>query len=236
MIRTLIIDDELHARDELAALLQETGEFELLGTCANAMEAIKAINREHPAVIFLDVNMPVLSGFDLLGMIDEEQMPYVVFVTAYDEYALKAFQEKTLDYLLKPVEPERLEMAVRKIKGALSGGSQQSFHAAPLTRIPCVTANRIRLIDLQQIEYVHSDLSGVHVVGGGTESYTELTLKVLEARSPLTRCHRQYLVNPDQIEEITLLEHGLAEIRTRGGSRLPVSRRYLKRLKELLSF
>ena len=236
MIRTLIIDDEQHARDELAALLQDTGEFELLGTCANAMEAIKAINREHPAVIFLDVNMPVLSGFDLLGMIDEAQMPYVVFVTAYDEYALKAFEEKTLDYLLKPVEPERLEMAVRKIKGALAGGSQQSFHAAPLTRIPCVTANRVRLIDLQQIEYVHSDLSGVHVVGGGTESYTELTLKVLESRSPLTRCHRQYLVNPDQIDEITLLEHGLAEIRTRGGSRLPVSRRYLKRLKELLSF
>ena len=236
MIRTLIIDDEQHARDELAALLQETGEFELLGTCANTMEAIKAINREHPAVIFLDVNMPVLSGFDLLGMIDEEQMPYVVFVTAYDEYALKAFEEKTLDYLLKPVEPERLELAVRKIKGALAGGSQQSFHTAPLTRIPCVTANRVRLIDLQQIEYVHSDLSGVHVVGDGTASYTELTLKVLESRSPLTRCHRQYLVNPDQIDEITLLEHGLAEIRTRSGSRLPVSRRYLKRLKELLSF
>ena len=236
MIRTLIIDDEQHARDELAVLLSDTGEFELLGTCANAMEAIKAINRDHPAVIFLDVNMPVLSGFDLLGMIDQEQMPYVVFVTAYDEYALKAFEEKTLDYLLKPVEPARLDMAIRKIKGALEGGNRQSFDTHPLTRIPCVTANRIRLVDLSQIEYVHSDLSGVHVVGGGTESYTELTLKVLESRSHLTRCHRQYLVNPDQIDEITLLEHGLAEIRTRSGHRLPVSRRYLKRLKELLSF
>jgi two-component system LytT family response regulator len=169
-------------------------------------------------------------------MIDQERMPYVIFVTAYDEYALKAFEEKTLDYLLKPVEPDRLEMAVRKIKGALEGGSQQSFETHPLTRIPCVTANRVRLVDLNQIEYVHSDLSGVHVVGGGTESYTELTLKILEARSSLTRCHRQYLVNPDQIDEITLLEHGLAEIRTRSGRRLPVSRRYLKRLKDLLSF
>lgn len=236
MIRALIIDDEQHARDELAALLADTGEFALLDTCSNAMEGIKAINLNHPEVIFLDVNMPVLSGFDLLGMIDQEQMPYVVFVTAYDEYALKAFEEKTLDYLLKPVEPERLDLAVRKIKSTLDSGQEQHFEAPALTRIPCVTANRIRLVDLGQIEYVHSDLSGVHVVGGGMQSYTELTLKVLESRTSLTRCHRQYLVNPDQIDEITLLEHGLAEIRTRSGERLPVSRRYLKRLKELLSF
>lgn len=236
MIRTLIIDDEQHARNELAALLADTGEFEILEQCANAMEAIKAINRHKPAVIFLDINMPVLSGFELLGMIDPEQMPFVVFVTAYDEYALKAFEEKTLDYLLKPVEPERLDLAVRKIREALAGDGDQAIEIEPLTRIPCITANRIRLLDLEQIEYVHSDLSGVHAVVNGAENYTELTLKVLETRTPLTRCHRQYLVNPDQIDEIILIEHGLAEIRTRSGQALPVSRRYLKQLKELLNF
>jgi two-component system LytT family response regulator len=121
MIRALIVDDELHAREELAVLLQETGIFDIIGSCGNAIEAIKIINREKPAVLFLDIDMPVLSGFDLLGMMDAELMPYVVFVTAYDEFALKAFEEKTLDYILKPVGPERLARTVEKLKALQQG-------------------------------------------------------------------------------------------------------------------
>ena len=100
MIRALVVDDELHAREELAALLRDVGGCEIVAACANAVEAIKLINRQRPDVLFLDVQMPVLGGFELLGMIDQEIMPHVVFVTAFDEYALKAFEEKTLDYLL----------------------------------------------------------------------------------------------------------------------------------------
>jgi two-component system LytT family response regulator len=236
MIRALIVDDEMHAREELRLLLEETGEVKVVATCANALEAVKAINRERPQALFLDIQMPVIGGFELLSMIDEEVMPHVVFVTAYDEYALKAFEEKTLDYLLKPVAPERLKKSVEKLRSALRSGAPAVYETVPLNRIPCVSANRIKLVEPHAVEYVHSDLSGVHVVTPQGSFYTELTLKVLEDRTDLLRCHRQYLVNLDRVDEILLLlESGLAEIRTKSGQTLPVSRRYLKSLKERLN-
>jgi two-component system LytT family response regulator len=235
VIRALIVDDEMHAREELRLLLEETGEVEVVGSCANALEAVKAINRQRPQVLFLDIQMPVIGGFELLSMIDEEVMPHVVFVTAYDEYALKAFEEKTLDYLLKPVTPERLKKSVEKLRSALSSGAPAAYETVRLNRIPCVSANRIKLVEPQAVEYVRSELSGVHVVTPQGSFYTELTLKVLEDRTDLLRCHRQYLVNLDQVDEILLIESGLAEIRTKSGQTLPVSRRYLKILKERLN-
>ncbi len=234
MIRTMIVDDELHAREELEILLEEIGGFEVIASCANPVEAIKIIHQQHPALVFLDIQMPVLSGFELLSMIDEEIMPHVVFVTAFDEYALKAFEENALDYLLKPVEKERLEKTVNKIEHRLSQGAQPSYDTPPINRIPCISAHRIKLIDPQQVEHVRSDLSGVHVISPQGCFFTELTLKVLETRTELLRCHKQYLVNVDQIDEIALLENGVAEIKTKQGSQLPVSRRYLKALKETL--
>ena len=125
MMRALIVDDEVHAREELQALLEETGEFHILGSCANAFEALKAIKRDRPEVLFLDIQMPILSGFELLSMIDEEVMPIVIFVTAYDEYAVKAFEENALDYLLKPLEKERLTKTVHKLKRMLGEGTDR---------------------------------------------------------------------------------------------------------------
>jgi two-component system, LytTR family, response regulator len=235
MIRAVIVDDEQHAREELASLLLESGEIEVVASCANAVEAIRVINRERPEVLFLDVQMPVLGGFDLLGMLDDEFKPQVVFVTAYDEYALKAFEEKTLDYLLKPVEPERLAKTLVRLRQALLSGAQPSYDTPPLKRIPCVSGSRIKLIDPEEVEHVHSDLGGVHLVTASGSFFTELTLKTLEDRTGLLRCHKQYLVNVARIDEIVLLANGLAEIRTRAGKRLPVSRRYLRRLKEELA-
>lgn len=234
MIRALIVDDEMHAREELRLLLVETGEVEVVGSCANALEAVKAINRLRPQVLFLDIQMPLIGGFELLSMIDEEIMPHVVFVTAYDEYALKAFEEKTLDYLLKPVAAERLKKSLEKLRTVLRSGAPGAYETVSLSRIPCASANRIKLVEPQSVEYVHSDLSGVHVVTSQGSLFTELTLKVLEDRTDLLRCHRQFLVNLDQVDEILLLESGLAEIRTKSGQSLPISRRYLKRLKDRL--
>lgn len=234
MIRALIVDDEMHAREELRLLLEETGEVEVVGSCANALEAVKAINRLRPQVLFLDIQMPLIGGFELLSMIDEEIMPHVVFVTAYDEYALKAFEEKTLDYLLKPVAAERLKKSLEKLRTVLRSGAPGAYETVSLSRIPCASANRIKLVEPQSVEYVHSDLSGVHVVTSQGSLFTELTLKVLEDRTDLLRCHRQFLVNLDQVDEILLLESGLAEIRTKSGQSLPISRRYLKSLKDRL--
>jgi two-component system, LytTR family, response regulator len=231
-MRALIVDDEIHARQELEVLLQETREFSVVGKCANALEALQAIKKEKPEVLFLDIQMPVVSGFELLSMIDEELMPVVVFVTAYDEFALKAFEESALDYLLKPVEKERLTKTVRKLKRMLHEGSRGVYTGPDITRIPCLLANRIKLINIADVEYVRSDIAGVYVVSGNGEFYTELTLKVLENRSHFVRCHKQFLVNLDQVDEIILGENLLAQITTKAGRSVPVSRRHLKKLKE----
>lgn len=233
-MRALIVDDELYAREELEALLHETGEFTLAGKCANAFEALEKIRKEKPDVLFLDIQMPVVGGFEMIGMIDEEHMPLIVFVTAYDQYAIKAFEENALDYLLKPVEKERLAKTVSKLKKMAGEGKKTVFTGPEITRIPCCSFNRIKLVNMADVEFVRSDLAGVYVVTPKGEYYTELTLKVLENRAKLVRCHRQYLVNIDAMDEILLHENLAAQIQTRSGRLLPVSRRHLRRLKERL--
>jgi len=234
MIRALVVDDEPYAREELAELLRQTGAVEVVGCCANAIEAIKEVNRLRPEVLFLDIQMPMVNGFEMLAMINSECMPHVVFVTAYDEYSLKAFEEKTLDYLLKPVEPARLAKTIDKITGLLGSSPAPDYDLEPIRRIPCMIGHRLKLIFLADIDYVATDSAGVQVFTADTGLYTEITLKVLEERSPLLRCHRQYLVNPDKVSEIVLNPNGSAEIITQSGQKVPVSRRYLKSLKQLL--
>lgn len=234
MMRALIVDDELHPREELQALLEETGEFVVVGSCGNAPEALREIRRLEPNVLFLDIQMPVVSGFELLSMIDEEIMPLVVFVTAYDDFAVKAFEENAFDYLLKPVQKERLAKTARKLKKNLVEGNRPVYAGPEIHNIPCVMTNRIKLIGTSEVDYVRSDMTGVYVVGPKGEFFTELTLRVLENKTKLVRCHKQFLINLDRIDEILLHDNLLAEIKTKSGSSVPVSRRFLKKLKEML--
>lgn len=235
MITALIVDDEFHAREELSLLLDEIGGVSVLASCANGMEALKQIHRLQPQVIFLDIQMPVIDGFELLSMIDPEQMPHVIFVTAYDEYALKAFEEKTLDYLLKPIHKERLIKAVNKIQEVLQRGAPANYQSEQLRHVPCLRNHRIKLVPPEQIELVHSSASGVHVITADGEFFTELTLKVLESQTELLRCHKQTLINPNQLDELCMFDNGTAEIRLRSGQRVQVSRRYLRQLKLALN-
>lgn len=235
MLSALIIDDEAPSRDELKALLAEHDDVEVIGECANAIEGLAAIHRLHPDVVFLDIQMPRISGLEMVGMIEPSALPHVVFVTAYDEHALKAFEEHAADYLLKPIDPPRL---ARTLAWLRAGGrpTATAFPGAdsPLRQIPCIMRNRIVLIALPDVEYVHSGVCGVEVSSVGRQGITELTLKILQERTPLVRCHRQYLVNLDQIGEIELLENGGAEIVMRSGKRVPVSRRHLREIKDQL--
>jgi len=235
-MRALIVDDEIYSREELESMLEETGEFIVLGKCANAVEAIRAINRERPDVLFLDIQMPAINGFELLSMIDEKVMPSVVFVTAYDEYALKAFDENALDYLLKPVGKERLSKTVDKLKKQFARGEKPVFVGLDIQKIPCIHSTKIKLIPVAEIEYVRSVESGVYVVCRNGEFYTDLTLQILESKTCLVRCHKQVLVNMDLVDEIIPRENMLADIKTKSGRLVPVSRRYLKILREKLHF
>lgn len=233
--KTVIVDDEPYARQELKHQLEGFDCFEIIEECQNAVEGVRAVNQHTPDILFLDIQMPGLSGFDMLSMLEEATIPLVVFVTAYDEYAIKAFEENTLDYLLKPIEPKRLGQTVSRIRQAMNQESRPHYGIIqPLKKIPCSLNNVIKLIDMSCVDYIVSDITGVHVVSGDSSLLTDLTLKALEERTGLFRCHRQYMVNPDRILEIRLLEGGGAEVLTVGGSQVPVSRRLLKNLKQLV--
>jgi len=235
----VIVDDEPLAREELGRLLSDTGQVQVVAACGNALEAIHALRRERPDALFLDVEMPDVSGFELLGMLDEDLAPAVVFVTAHDEFAVKAFDESAVDYLLKPVEQDRLARAVERLqravaKGPGGGGGAQALPTPEITRIPCLAGRAIKLVPVGEVDLVRSGEAGVFVVTAKGEYFTELTLSVLEARARLLRCHKQYLVNVDRIDEINLGDNSLAVITTKARHTVPVSRRHLTRLRAAL--
>ena len=227
MLRALIVDDEPLARDELAGLLAGTGRLTVVGKCGNAVEALHALRAERPDVLFLDVEMPGVSGLELLGMIDDRDRPrHVVFVTAHEEFAVEAFEKAAADYLLKPVQKERLARTVDRLVRA-DASPAPGPPPPPIRRVPCVLARAIKLVPVEDIEVVKSSEAGVYVVTPQGEYFTELTLGVLEARAGMLRCHRQYLVNVDRIDEISMAENSLAVLRMRSGASVPVSRRHL---------
>ncbi len=239
MLKAIVIDDELYAREELIVLIEEQTEvaIEVVASCNNAIEGLKKVNQLKPDLIFLDIQMPQISGIDMLTMLDPEAMPKVIFVTAFDNYALQAFEENAFDYILKPVESSRLRKTLQRVKGKVKLNGCQSLTNQTLSLIPCAGFNRYILLKPSEIEVAYSDQSGVHIVcqnteKGGGETSCSLSLKVLEEKSELLRCHRQYLVNPNAIREIRLLDNSLAEIITQSGTIAPVSRRYLKILKK----
>ncbi|RQW63071.1 two-component system response regulator BtsR [Vibrio viridaestus] len=235
MLSTLVIDDELLAREELISLIEDYQELNVIGEASNAIEGLKKINQLKPDVVFLDIHMPQISGMELLSMLDPDSMPFVIFVTAYDQYAIQAFEDNAFDYLLKPIQEERFSKTIKKL---LKRTNLQQNTAAivpkSLEQIPCVGLNRILVIPTVDIEFAFSDISGVHIKTTSQTATSQLTLKQLEDKTSLIRCHRQYLVSAKAIKEIKLLDNGLAEIVTHGNNSVPVSRRYLKTIKETI--
>ncbi|MGK9175968.1 two-component system response regulator BtsR [Yokenella regensburgei] len=237
MLKVLIVDDEPLARENLRILLQEESDIDIVGECANAIEAIGAVHKLRPDVLFLDIQMPRISGLEMVGMLDPDHRPYIVFLTAFDEYAVKAFEEHAFDYLLKPIETQRLAKTLTRLR---QERTVQDVSVLPenqdvLKFIPCTGHSRIYLLQMSEVAFVSSRMSGVYVTSSeGKEGFTELTLRTLESRTPLLRCHRQYLVNMAHLSEIKLEDNGQAELLLRNGQTVPVSRRYLKNLKEAL--
>jgi two-component system LytT family response regulator len=234
MLRALVVDDEPPACAELEALLLEVGHVEVVGRSLDAVGALPLLRRERPDVLFLDVEMPGISGLELLGMIDDAERPrHVVFVTAHEEFAVQAFEKAATDYLLKPVQRDRLARTVERLRSGWPAPAP-ALAVPPIRRVPCALARAIKLVPVEEIELVRSSEAGVYVVTAQGEFFTELTLGVLEARAGLLRCHRQYLVNADRIDEISMAENSLAVLRTRSGAQVPVSRRHLADIRAAL--
>ena len=239
MIRTLIVDDEPHALDDLKGKIGEDNGFEIVATCANAFEAIREINRLTPDVVFLDIKMPKISGIEMLSMLDKETMPRIVFVTAFGEYAIEAFRENAIDFLLKPVDQERLDITLARLKQNHQPQPEVCHTlATDLKFIPCYRGSQYFLINHKEVVHLFSSpTTGVHLITADAEQefHTNLGLKVFEDNSPLLRCHRQHMVNPDYIKLIERLDNGLGRIHLTGDHVVPVSRNYMSNFPALAS-
>ncbi|HTQ32400.1 MAG TPA: response regulator [Opitutaceae bacterium] len=242
-MKALIIDDERIARAELHRLLAAHPEIEIVGEARNGKEAIEQIAALSPDVIFLDVQMPGMSGFELLERLDEP--PQVIFTTAFDEHALKAFEANALDYLLKPIAPERLANAVRKLQPARSApaargaaGSTTLPSAPPLDRVFVRDGDRCWMVQFSDIVLLESEGNYTRLFFGANKPLISRSLSSLEERldpAMFFRASRQHLVNLRAIERI---DPGISDnliVSVKGGHQIDMSRRQSLRLREMMS-
>ncbi len=230
MIRILIVDDEPHACEDLKAKIERDDTFTVIGKCANAFEAVRDINRQRPDVIFLDIKMPKISGIEMLTMLDRDHMPRIVFVTAHGEYAIKAFESNAIDFLLKPVMNNRLAVTLARLKeNHQPQPAVVEVFPTDLQFVPCYQGSQFYLVNAKEIIHARSEpTTGVHLLTTSGKTFqTSIPLKVFDDNSPLLRCHRQHMINPEYIKYIERLENGLGRIHAYGDHTIPVSRRYM---------
>jgi two-component system LytT family response regulator len=247
-VRTIIIDDERLARNELKKLLQEFGEIEVIDEAANVQEGIEKIERLNPELIFLDIQMPGKTGFDLLEELD--RAPKVIFTTAYDEFALKAFEVNALDYLLKPVEPKRLADALQKVsqdetKESPSSSNGNGTGFAPRTglltdedQVFVKDGERCWFVKLNEIRLFESVGNYAKVFFGPNKPLILKSLNSLEERlddKVFFRANRKHIINMRWIEKIEPYFNGGLLLELKGGEKIEVSRRQTVKFKEMMS-
>lgn len=240
MIRAVIVDDEPLARDVLREYLAADEEFEIVAECANGFEAVRAVTQHDPDVLFLDIRMPKLDGFEVLELLDRS--PAVVFVTAYDDYALRAFEVHALDYLLKPYSEERFRTVLQRIKAhpprTPAATLASSLRTKPLQRIVVRGEDgSIQVIPAARVDYVEADDDAILIVTAGTKVRKQQTIGDLAAEldpDRFVRVHRSYLLNIERIEKIELYAKDSRVAILRDGTRIPISRGGYARLRELL--
>lgn len=241
-MRAIIIDDERLARAELRKLLQDFPEVEVVDEAANAEEGITKIEAQNPDLIFLDIQMPGKTGFDMLSSL--EKSPNVIFTTAYDEYALKAFEVNALDYLLKPVEPKRLADAIQKLhfietKEPLANG--ENVNKSMLTENDQVfvkDGERCWFVKLSDIRLFESVGNYAKVFFGTNKPLILKSLNALEERldeKMFFRANRKHIVNLRMIEKIEPYFNGGLLLELKGGEKIEVSRRQTVKFKEMMS-
>lgn len=246
-IKTILIDDERLAREELKSMLKDFEEIEVIAEAKNGKEGVQLINELNPDLIFLDVNMPGLSGFDLLKQLEE--IPLVVFITAYDEYAMKAFEVDALDYILKPVVPERLKDAVKKVvskfeEDNLSGGGSELYTIEPKKVLSVNDSVFIKdgekcwFIELSKVRMLESEGNYVKV---HFDQFRPLILRSLgsfeERLDPdyFFRANRKFIINLKWIEKIENWFNGGLIVELKTGEKVEISRRQAIRFRELWS-
>ena len=243
MIKAIIIDDERLARNELKKLLMDYPEIEVVAEAANVGEGIEKIENLNPELIFLDIQMPGKTGFDLLSELDKT--PHVIFTTAYDEYALKAFEVNALDYLLKPVEPKRLADAIQKLhlqeEREQSNGSTENVNRSTLyeqDQVFVKDGERCWFVKLNEIRLFESVGNYAKVYFGPNKPLILKSLNALEERldeKMFFRANRKHIINLRLIEKIEPYFNGGLLLELKGGEKIEVSRRQTVKFKEMMS-
>lgn len=237
MLRAMVVDDEAPARSELRYLLEETGRVENIVEASSAREAVEKLMEARPDVMFMDISMPKTSGMQLAEALAKlKNPPCVVFVTAYSEYALDAFNVNAVDYLMKPVEPQRLVQALDKVEERLKPA--QPGHTTT-ERIPVEKGGRKVLVPIDQIRYIEAkdDYSCIYTDSDRYLSTTSLA----QLENDLTphgffRVHRGYIVNLEYVEDVEVVSSGILQLGINGieGKKISVSRRRVVQLKRAL--
>lgn len=245
MIKYLIIDDEPLARAIVKEYLQPYSDFELLQECNDGFEGVKAIQHQNPDLIFLDIQMPKITGFEMLDLI--EKLPAIIFTTAFDEYAMKAFDSNAIDYLLKPFSKERFDKAIQKWRLQKENSKQvESLREVFKNLLPqndeqfrvvVKTGNQIRIISISEISYIEAcdDYVKIHTeaevfMKKKTMSFYESVLNEKE----FVRVHRSYIINLSQIKRIELMEKESYCALLKSGVKIPLSKSGYTRLKDVL--
>ncbi|NTU24767.1 response regulator transcription factor [Bacillus tequilensis] len=239
MLKVLIVDDEMLARDELAYLLKRTNEDMEINEAETIESAFDQMMDQKPDLLFLDVDLSGENGFDIAKRLKKmKHPPAVVFATAYDQYALKAFEVDALDYLTKPFDEERIQQTLKKYKKGNRdiAGTDQSSHAGP-HKLALSVGESIVIVDTKDIIYAGTEDRHVNVKTFDTSYKVSDTLVVIEKKLPdpdFIRVHRSFVVNTEYIKEIQPWFNSTYNLIMKDGSKIPVSRTYAKELKKLL--
>lgn len=239
MPKVVLIDDERLARSELKRLLKEFPDVEVVGEAANAQEGIEQIETLNPDLIFLDIQMPGKTGFEMLAEL--EKAPQVIFVTAYDEYAIKAFEINALDYLMKPVEPKRLADALQKLRHKLEEEGQMNVNKSILSEHDQVfvkDGERCWFVKLSDVRLFESVGNYAKVYFGNNKPLILKSLNALEERLDervFFRANRKHIINLRMIDKIEPYFNGGLLLDLLGGEKIEVSRRQSVKFKEMMS-
>ena len=257
-IRTLIVDDEPLARRTIRDLLETDPEIEIIGECGSGPDAVNSIRKQIPDLLFLDIQMPGMNGFEALSKIEHERIPAIIFVTAFDQYALRAFDVHALDYLLKPFSDERFFESLRQAKSQIemrevnrlsqslvallgehaTGETSASRRKSYLTRFMIRTAGRVIFIAAADVDWIAADDYYIKLHVGGKAHLLRMSMNELEEKldpKNFLRIHRSTIVNFDRVKELHQNPNGEYVVVLKSGAELKLSRNRRERLEELLT-
>jgi len=262
-IRVLVVDDEPVARQTIRLLLQHDSDVSVAAECANGQSALEAMRREPIDLVFLDVQMPGMNGFEMLRALKAERFPAIIFTTAYDQYALKAFEVHALDYLLKPFDDDRFHQALTRAKGIILGNkmeeiSRQLFDLLEryqlkdrpliqaqshqerqyLTRFMIRSTGRVVVVDVDAVEWIEADGNYVNIFAEGKKHLLREKMSTLEEQldpSRFARIHRSTIIRTDRIKTLKPLFNGDYQLTMVNGKEFTLSRTYRERVLSALA-